>query len=197
MEDAPVWEPSSNSKVWIFGIIVLIFLLGSLAVFYFHALKSVRLESMDVDEVQIADDNSGVVLKGAIRIFNPSALPLQISSVTYDIILDNSIIGSGIIDPIRIPKNKRVTMPFVQSIEVISTINEMIALVGKDTIPITIKGEVSMSFVGITIKVPFREQRDIKPLLTAKLNEIITRKKRGGAAIVGDDILDAVAEFIR
>lgn len=186
MEDAPIWEHSSNSKVWIFGILVLLFLLGSLGAYYFHTLKSVRLESMDVNEVQITDDDSGIVLKGVIRIFNPSALPLQISGVTYDIILDNSIIGSGTINPTRIPKNKMATMPFVQSIEVISTINEMIALVGKDTIPITIKGEVSMSFIGIIIKVPFREQRDIKPLLEAKLNAIIVRQKEAAVAIVGE-----------
>ncbi len=184
MEEEPIGDIFGDSRRWLFAIIVLLVLLGAIGGYYFHALKNVRMEGMDITDISIGD-GAGIMLEGDMQLHNPSALPLDIEEIDYDITLEGKHIGSGRIHGDRIPSGRRATMLFEQSIDLAESVTDAVALAGKDRIIVMMRGTITMSFLGVRMKLPFREEQDIRPLIESKLKSTTAWQREVVDDVVG------------
>ncbi len=177
MDDEPLDYFLGDSRKWIVIIIVLLVLLGIIMGYYIHALKSVRMESMGITEIKIDEGKDIVALDGEMRLYNPSALPLDIEGISYDITIDDMLIGSGRIYGDRIPSGRETTMRFEQDINLFEAVPDVITRADENRVAVMMRGTITMVFLGVHVKLPFREEQDITPLIESQITAITTRQK--------------------
>lgn len=184
MDEEPIDFFLGDPRKWLVAITVLLALLGAIGGYYIHALKSVRMEGMSITEIN-TDNEETIALQGEIRLYNPSALPLDIEGIDYEITIEERLVGAGKIYGDRIPAGKRATMLFEQDIGLSRSVSEEILLADKDWASVMMRGTITMVFLGVRIKLPFREEQDIKPLIESKITAIAARHKETAKNIVG------------
>lgn len=176
MDDEIVDSVFGDSRKWIAAIVVLLVFLGVIGTYYIYALKSIRMESIRITDVNMDDGENVIMLDGEIQLYNPSILPLDIDGIEYTVSIDENPLDPGNIHASRIPPKQRITMPFKQNTGLFES--DMITLADKGRVAVMVHGTIIMAFLGMRVQLPFREEHDLRPLIESEITAIAARRQR-------------------
>lgn len=165
-------------KVWKIALIAVIALAVIISL-YIHAVYNVKLENVQVNDLQDVS-LKGFVVGGDISVHNGGLLPVGVDKIDYQIILEDSgkELANGAVKGTLIMPQKTANFSFSNSINWVPTAEIAVNMVTGGNTYVKISGEVTViDWSFLVIKLPFEKTVDLKPYITQfakqKVREIV------------------------
>ncbi|HLC85065.1 MAG TPA: LEA type 2 family protein [Candidatus Nanoarchaeia archaeon] len=151
---------------WVIAV-VLVVLLG-LGGYVYDGLSSISVSDFEISSVD-SIDTGGFSFVGTLDIDNPSIMTVTLTSLTYDVVLNQTeeVLGQGSLGPVTLPAGEVTEVDFTQSVRWKPTVALGLELLAQDKVYLVIHGTARIDILGIyTHEAPVEVAIDIKNLVT-------------------------------
>ena len=189
----------SKLKIVILLLVIAMLIYGGL---YIYSVSQVRVLNVNVNQLQDVS-LKGFTLGGNVEIYNGGIIPVGISHLSYDVILENTgdELANGWINGRTISPGETIDYPLSTTINWVPSSQVALGLLSPGETYAQINGEVKILDLGfVDISLPFSDRINIedyirqfvKTKIQQVAQKVVTATKRGGQSIA-----DAGSQFIK
>ena len=155
-------------KAWklLMGVaVILVLAAGGFFGAYFYTLSQTQLAKVNLERI---DDLSldGFTFRGNMIIRNGGIVPVTIKNMTYDVLLQDRKIGSGIIDGEVIEPKSNMTFTFESKVELGLDADMLLQLAGQKEVFAGLNGTVTIEdYPFARLAVPFEQKVNVTSLV--------------------------------